>query len=312
MQADQAFYHYLPVDERTLDWGAYLTGVGYGTIHPGEPYPPATHPKLYAMDWKQGRTLPEFQLILLTDGSGQFECADTGVETFAGNVLIFLYPGHWHTYHPDSETGWTERWVSFNGELLHRLEKFNVLSPKRALVHIGDCDDFVLHFDEFLNRVHTNPVQNSVLLSLHLLSLLGDALDLCQQPAPPASDHADSRSMSTKDPVVDRAMEIIWTFSHQAISVPDVARQLGVNRRMLDRRFADARGHSVLHEINTCRLSRVRRLLERTELPIKKVAYLAGFSSPEQMRTTFQSIESKAPSDYRALYTRRLSRKSSG
>ena len=56
------------------------------------------------------------------------------------------------------------------------------------------------------------------------------------------------------------------------MSVNDIARQLPVTRRTLDRRFADAVGHSVLEEINTCRLSRAKRLLKATDLPVKIVA----------------------------------------
>ena len=74
MADQQGFYHYLPVNDQAMRWGIYLTGAGRGTIAPGERYPPATHPKMYAFDWRRGGTLPEFQLILLTEGSGELVC----------------------------------------------------------------------------------------------------------------------------------------------------------------------------------------------------------------------------------------------
>ena len=73
--ADQrGFYHYLSVNEQAMRWGIYLTAAGRGTIVPGEAYPPPDHPKMYAFDWRSGGTLPEFQLILLTEGSGELVC----------------------------------------------------------------------------------------------------------------------------------------------------------------------------------------------------------------------------------------------
>ena len=105
------------------------------------------------------------------------------------------------------------------------------------------------------------------------------------------------------DPIVQRALEIIWTHSPFPTSVNDIARQLPVTRRTLDRRFVEATGHSVLEEINACRLSRAKRLLTETELPVKTVAHLAGFSSTERMRVLFVEREGISPISYRKRAT---------
>ena len=105
--------------------------------------------------------------------------------------------------------------------------------------------------------------------------------------------------LDVDDPLVQKALEIIWSESDQPLSVSDIARQLPVTRRTLDRRFAEATGHSVLEEINMCRLSRARRLLEETDLPVKNVAQLAGFSSTERMRVLFVERVGMSPTDYR-------------
>src|SRR5262249_27672003 len=91
----------------------------------------------------------------------------------------------------------------------------------------------------------------------------------------------------------------IWTHGNCPMSVSDIARQLPVTRRTLDRRFVEATGHSVLEEINACRLSRAKRLLTETELPVKTVAHLAGFNSTERMRVLFVEREGTSPTLYR-------------
>ena len=101
------------------------------------------------------------------------------------------------------------------------------------------------------------------------------------------------------DPIVQRALELIWTHSHYPMSVSDIARQLPVTRRTLDRRFVEATGHTVLDEINACRLSRAKRLLAETDLPVKTVARLAGFSSTERLRVTFVEREGTSPTVFR-------------
>jgi transcriptional regulator GlxA family with amidase domain len=114
-----------------------------------------------------------------------------------------------------------------------------------------------------------------------------------------SGDVADRLAAHRDDPVVQRALEIIWTHSPFPTSVSDIARQLPVTRRTLDRRFVEATGHSVLEEINACRLGRAKRLLTETDLPVKAVAHLAGFSSTERMRVLFVEREGVSPISYR-------------
>lgn len=101
------------------------------------------------------------------------------------------------------------------------------------------------------------------------------------------------------DPVVVRALELIWSEGQRPLSVGDVARQLPVTRRTLDRRFAELVGHSVLEEILVCRMSRATRLLQETDLPIKTIAHYSGFSSTERMRVAFIERMGVSPTAYR-------------
>ena len=114
MAREDTFFHYLPVNEETMSWGIYVTGAGRAVIRPGEKYPPSGHPTLYQFDWSRGRTLPEFQLVLITDGAGEFESEATGHVRFEGVALLVVFPGVWHRFRPSAEAGWSERWVSFN------------------------------------------------------------------------------------------------------------------------------------------------------------------------------------------------------
>ena len=104
------------------------------------------------------------------------------------------------------------------------------------------------------------------------------------------------------DPVVERALDLIWSETPRPLSVSDIARRLPVTRRTLDRRFAELVGHSVLEEIVVCRMSRATRLLRETELPIKSVAHQSGFSSTERMRVAFIERVGLSPTAYRRQF----------
>ena len=110
MACYDGFYHYLPVNDTAMRWGLYVTGAGYAVISVGQDYPPEGHPGLYDFQWSRGRVLPEFQILLISDGCGVFESEPTGEVSVESGSLLFLFPGVWHRYRPDKSSGWTERW----------------------------------------------------------------------------------------------------------------------------------------------------------------------------------------------------------
>jgi AraC-like DNA-binding protein len=301
MSSPEAFFHYLPVNEETMAWGMYVTGLGRATIRSGEHYPPSGHPVLYQFDWQRGRTLPEFQLVLLSNGAGEFESEATGNVRFEGSALLFLFPGVWHRYRPDPKVGWDERWISYNGELLHRLFDVARFGPRLAVATPHDLQGLAARWDRMLSAVKGHSTQHPAVLMFQALGMISqavadqieDALDAGTVP------RDESARAKLEDPVVQRALELIWTHSHYPMSVSDIARQMPVTRRTLDRRFVEATGHSVLDEINACRLSRAKRLLAETDLPVKTVARLAGFSSTERLRVTFVEREGISPTVFR-------------
>jgi len=293
------FYHYLPVSDAAMRWGLYLTGAGRGVVPAGEDYPPEGHPGLYSFEWSRGRVLPEFQIILITDGRGVFESKPTGKIPVQPGSLLFLFPGGWHRYRPDRCSGWTERWISLNGELTHRLLELQVLGPESAVCQTNAPKTLAKEFDRLLDRIHKDSNQNSILLSLRAMGLIGTVLENLLDPAELPGGQRTVRSRDVRDPLVADALELIWTHSHRALSIQKIADRLSSSRRALERHFQEELGNTVLEEINVCRLSRAKRLLRETDLSVKTVASLAGFPSEERMRIAFIHTEKTPPSAYR-------------
>ncbi len=101
------------------------------------------------------------------------------------------------------------------------------------------------------------------------------------------------------DPAVARAMRFIKDHTGRSIDVPHVARETGISRRTLERRFADATGHSILAEITRCRLDRAKRLLLETDMPIYQAASQSGFNSIKTFIRCFQQIEGQSATAFR-------------
>lgn len=287
--------HYLPLSDEMFHCGFYVTGSGYSTIAAGSPYPPVKHPTLYHFKWDDGRILPEFSLFLITAGEGVFESEATGPVTLKTGSAVFLFPGIWHRYRPHLETGWTERWMHFNGEFAHLLLDQKLISPESAVVGTRRWKEIDTALRHQLAGIQEAPSSNSLLISLQGLYVL--ALAIGEGPRAPGSK--SERRVNHDGSVISAAVDYIWTRSHHVLNVADVADALGVTRRTLERQMLARRGHSVLDEIIQCRFSRAERLLRETSLPIKAIVNLAGFGSPENMRQVFLTRLKLSPLDYR-------------
>ena len=299
MSEDYWFFSYLPVRDELIRRGFYVTSVGRQHTSPGEHFPPREHPLVYHFQWEVGRTLPEFAVVLFTEGSGEYESKDTGKQTIDSNSVVLIAPGQWHRYRPDPETGYTEHWICFNGEIPHDLLDRGLLDPVNTVMRVEHPAELISQFGGLLDYVHEQPGTNSISLIHYAMALLGMVLVVTHRDQEPIQTITAPQEPQTSDSLLYDALELIWTYSHGPLTVGKIVAQLPTTRRTLERRFLSILGRSILDEINTCRLSRAKRLLSETNLILKRVAYLSGFSSPDRMRLVFLKYMNVTPTQYR-------------
>jgi AraC-like DNA-binding protein len=287
----QPFRHALPVSEARFHDPFYLTHAGWERVRPGEPYPQRDAPFFY-FEWSDGRTLPEFCLALNVDGSGEFETRQHRGAIRRGAAFLFR-PGEWHRHRPSRKTGWTLMWIHFNGDEPLRWLRDGVFNLRQNFPVVENRALFRAQFEHLLASVHRNPSLNSANFSRQATGLLSHFLvDKLGGSVPGAN--------AAGDEVVKSAVEYIWNFSHAIVDVPAVARQAGLARRTLDRRFRAATGRSVLEEIQFCRVTRAARLLQETTMQVKQIVHRAGFRSDEHLRLAFQKTYGRSPQAFRA------------
>jgi transcriptional regulator GlxA family with amidase domain len=68
---------------------------------------------------------------------------------------------------------------------------------------------------------------------------------------------------------------------------------------MLEYKFRNLVGHSILEEIRRQRIHRVENLLADTDLPMPVIARIAGFSTPQRMAVVFHAQTGFTPTQYR-------------
>jgi LacI family transcriptional regulator len=105
--------------------------------------------------------------------------------------------------------------------------------------------------------------------------------------------------LAIADREVVAAVRFIREHAHLPLRVRDVCRQIAVGRRTLERRCRLALGWGLGEEIRRAHLERARRLLARTDLPMKTVAQQAGFSGLRHLGTVFRQELGMPPTAYR-------------
>ncbi|MCB1132909.1 MAG: helix-turn-helix transcriptional regulator [Verrucomicrobiae bacterium] len=279
----------LPVPERLFQEGIYATHAGCEVIEPHMPYPEPRAP-IYFFNFEEGRILPEFCLSLCAEGRGSLETRQ-GIRRFdAGDAYLFL-PGEWHRHRPDPETGWTNLWLHFNGDLPHEWMRDGAFKLSHNIAVIEDRVLFQMQFVRLLDSISQLPYMNSAAISWQAAGLLSHfVVDVSVARECPEG---------TARGIAWRAQDFIIDHTHTAISVADVARHIGCSRRTLETRFREATGRTVLEEIQHCRAARAKALLLETDMPIKQIVHRAGFQSSGHMRLVFKKLFGVGPGSVR-------------
>lgn len=106
--------------------------------------------------------------------------------------------------------------------------------------------------------------------------------------------------MAQDDELVAGAIRYIREMFQRPIGVADIAREMDVSRRTLERRFAAVLGRSVREQIEMFRFEQARQLLLQTNDSVETIALLSGFQHLKPMLRVFLRNEGVGPSAYRA------------
>jgi LacI family transcriptional regulator len=114
-----------------------------------------------------------------------------------------------------------------------------------------------------------------------------------------------SRRQSTssgfdQDVIVAMARRFIFDrLADRSVQVSDIARHCGVSRRLLETRFLQAVGRTLLQELTGMRMERARTLLRDTSGTVTEIAAESGFGDPNYFTKAFRQRHGLSPLKYR-------------
>ena len=99
--------------------------------------------------------------------------------------------------------------------------------------------------------------------------------------------------------LVENAREYIREHACEGIGAIDVIRHVGTSRSLLELRFRQVCGKSILEDILDVRLAEVRRQLEKTNRSILQIGRDCGFKAPNYLKRLFRNRFGTSMRDYR-------------
>ncbi|WP_234851210.1 AraC family transcriptional regulator [Sinorhizobium meliloti] len=265
MPLAENYFLYLPDNRLCSAWGCTAVSTGHTKIPPHSIYPPIRHPDDHHFDWKRGRILQAYQVILIADGRGMFEFGRRGkTQLVEGGSIVLLFPGVWHRFAPDPELGWTENWIECRSAAFDFARAIGLIDPARPVLPSGP--EFAAIFDEIHDRAVEDGLKNQPVLStlgLQLLALL--------------SQQQEGASAAPADRLVERARVLLMERCADQMPLEEIARELGVSYSYFRRVFKEKTGASPKQHQMALRIRRTQDILTNTDKPIKEIAALLGF-----------------------------------
>lgn len=286
----ESFNIYVPYSSEDEEWGLYLMDVGKMRTPENSVYPVGSHPPDYIFNFQKGRVLHEYQVLFISEGGGEFESRSSGkIKVETGSVIV-LYPGEWHRYRPDIETGWRESWIGFNGRFAGQLMNNSFFCKEEPVIKIGIHARINSIYDKIIEECQReNPGYQKVAAGM-VLELLGLIL-MYKRTTSLNSKFIQSQIYQSRRIIDEKFREVI-----DPIKIAD---SVGMSYSAFRKHFRELTGFSPGQYIIHLRLREAKELLYNTNLTAKEVAVRSGFNSSFYFTRLFSAKVGITPRAFR-------------
>lgn len=282
---------YIATNDRDHKWGLTVCSVGYQKVAPDEDYPPQKHESEYLFSPANGRILSEYQLLYIVEGEGMLHTRNGGSFNIKSGDMFLLFPGEWHTYYPQPESGWKEYWIGFSGTNIdHRVEE-GFFSVEHPVYEIGYNETIVELYNQAIRTAKRQEPYFQQLLAGIVNFILGLMFMTSQNKRIQSDDAALKK--------IDKAKAYLQEAIETDITMPEVAAHLNMSYTTFRHAFKKYTGLSPAQYFINLKLHRAKEMLRGSNASIKEIAYILHFESPEYFATVFRKRIGMSPSDFR-------------
>lgn len=231
-----------------------------------------------------------YKLHFIHSGSGILKVGDESFMLSKGHGFL-ISPDILTSYKPSEEDPWNYSWVAFNGMNAENYMNRANLGPHNSIFHISSEDAVSTCINDIFSSVDSEKTMDLKALSsfYQLLSILIDTQGI------------EKTSQKQQDSYVKAAIEFIDTNYSRKITIEEVARYVGINRKYLSRLFSELLNVSPQNYLVQFRLQKAVELLHASTLSIHEISTSVGYDDPFLFSKVFKKYKGCSPKSYRAL-----------
>ncbi len=223
----------------------------------------------------------------IQSGKGVFQLDGRRYEAVSGD-MIFFYPGAHILYYDYPETPWRYQWFSLAGWNVEHILRGTGITNASPYIRMKNHDFVADKLKKMLRNLteHADSPFMPRAAAWEFIELL----------------RRNQRDLTMTPETPDIAIQCKRIIDDELISIPDVAdlaSRLKVDRTTLYRRFRDRYGVAPKEYIEEVRFDRARKLLRESDLLIKEIAVVCGFSDQLYFSRKFSERVGCPPSEYR-------------
>ncbi|MBS7040263.1 MAG: helix-turn-helix domain-containing protein [Bacteroidales bacterium] len=287
---ENSMHWYLIANDQDLFWGLTINTIGKQICLKGDSYPPPDHPVHYMFSTERGRILNEYQLLYLTRGNGVFESASfKKTKLKAGNAFL-LFPGEWHNYSPDPETGWEVYWIGFKGKNIDNRVKSGFFLREKPVFYVGILDEIVQLYNQGISVAKEQKTGYQQILAGIANHLLGLFYSMDKNLA---FDH-----LKVED-CIGKAKILFMEDFKGGIKLEEIAARVNMSYSRFRYLFREYTGFTPVQYIQELRIMHSKELLANTMMNIKEIALDCGFETSQYFCTVFRKKIGSTPAEYR-------------
>lgn len=282
---------YLSISQNDLLWGLSVTSVGFQKIDSGQEYPPVGHPTGYRFHALSGRILDEYQLVYIIKGEGDFASKSFEKRRLKAGSVFMLFPGEWHNYKPDENTGWEVWWVGFKGTIVDNLINEKFFLKTSPIFKIGFNDEVVQLFHKILGVANEGNMGFQQLAASMVLLILGYL------------SYTNKNIQFADKGIVNKVNEakVIMT-ENPKTSPQDVAKLLNISYSGFRKIFRKYTGMSPSQYCIQQKIYRSKEFLISTDKSIMEISDILQFDSTYYFSTSFKNKTGMSPTEFRKKY----------
>ena len=282
--------NYLTINSADQKWGLAINSVGHQSIAENEVYPPNAHPTRYLFNVENGRTLNEYQLLYITKGRGTFCSKSAGKFSVKEGHMFLLFPGEWHTYKPDENTGWNEYWIGFNGRIMEDWVKEGFFSKESPVFNVGLNEELISLYKRAIMIADAQEANYQQALSGIVCNLVSMALYL--------SRNKDFNSSDISAQINSAKIAVHENVS--TITPEELARLVCMSYSKFRKIFKEYTGFAPSQYIQEVRINMAKEMLTNTSRSIKEIAFDLGYENKDYFFTVFKKVVGTTPANYRS------------